>query len=226
MSELKNIFGLVIAVLIFIALLRMVHNAKKERKGSVDLLFASVKSLFVSPLLTAGEAAGTQQLEGIYAGQAFQLKTIVDTLAVRKLPSLWLMVTLPCAVPVKAKLDIMLRPAGVTSFSNFDFLDHTIKSPVGFPEFAVLRSDKLAGYADLTIIKHHIGIFSNPKFKELLITPQGLRLVLQVAEASRAHYGVLRDARFGEVSIDRTIVQDALKTLLALRAALVEKHIL
>ncbi len=226
MSELKNIFGLVIAVLIFVALFRRVQNAKQERKGSVDLLFADVKSLFVNPVLSAGESAGTQQLEGVYAGQAIQLKTITDTLSVRKLPSLWLMVTLPCAVPVTAKLDMMLRPAGVTSFSNFDFLDHTLKSPDGFPEFAVLRSDKLAGYADLVIIKQHIGIFANPKFKELLVTPQGLRLVLQVAEASRAHYGVLRDARFGDVSIDRAIVQDALETLLALKAALVEHHIL
>jgi hypothetical protein len=226
MSELKTIFGLVIAVLIFIALMRKVHNAKQDQKGSVDLLFAHVKSLFENPVLRPEESAGIQHLEGAYAGQAVQLKTIVDTLAVRKLPSLWLMVTLPCAVPVSAKLDMMQRPAGVTSFSNFDFLDHTLKSPDGFPEFAVLRSDKLAGYADLDIVKRHIGIFANSKFKELLITQQGLRLVLQIAEASRAHYGVLRDARFGDVSIDRAIAQDAIETLLALKAALVEHHLL
>ena len=69
-----------------------------------------------------GQTAGVWTLNGRYRDHHFQLKTVADTLATRKLPSLWLMVTLPEPLPVTATTNMMMRAAGVTSFSNFDFL--------------------------------------------------------------------------------------------------------
>jgi hypothetical protein len=223
MGGFKTMLGLFAGVLVCIALVRRYQRTGQQKTISVDQLFSDVKSMFTNANISVADSVGCHRLDGAYAGHPVQLQTIVDTLAVRKLPSLWMMVTLPCALPISAKLDMMMRPAGVTSFSNFDFLDHTLDAPKGFPEFAVLRSDKTEGFADIQIVKRHIRIFANPRFKELLITPQGLRLVVQVAEASRSHYGVFREARFGDVVIDRNLTQHSLETLLALKAAL-EEH--
>lgn len=223
MSELKIILVFIAAVIIVTALVRRYRRANLQKSDSAEFLFHDVKTLFTASRQSAGISAGSYLLDASYEGQEVQLQTIIDTLAVRKLPSLWLMVTVPCAIPVTAKLDMMMRPAGVTSFSNFDFLDHTMISPPGFPEFAVLRSDKRTGYANLNIVRHYLGIFANPRFKELLIAPTGLRLVVQVAEASRAYYGVFRDAKFGDISLDHALTKNMIETLLALKAAL-EEH--
>jgi hypothetical protein len=220
MDNMRIIFWLLAAVLIVIALWRKFQKSKLQREASDKLLFSDVIGLFKNPTISEGTSMGSRRCDGEYAGENFQLQTITDTLATRKLPSLWLMITLPANIPVTAKLDMMMRPAGPTSFSNFDFLDHMISTPAGFPEHAVLRSDKPSGYANLENVKRHLGLFANAKFKELLITPQGLRIVMQAAEADRAYYGVLRNARFNDVCIDHTIVKQTMDTLLALKAEL------
>jgi hypothetical protein len=222
MTNMRIILGLIAAVLIVNALLRKFQKSKAQRAASENLLFIDVINLLTNPIISDGTTAGSKRCDGQYRSENFQLQTIIDTLAVRKLPSLWLMVTLPSNLHVTAKLDMMMRPAGSTSFSNFDFLDHTIPTPAGFPELAVLRSDKGTGFANLATVKSHIKLFANPKFKELLIMPQGLRIVMQAAEADRARYGVFRDARFNDTRIDQETVKQIMDTLLALKAALVD----
>jgi hypothetical protein len=220
MENMRIIFWLLAAVLIVIALWRKFQKSRFQREASEKLLLSDVISLLKNPSIGDGTSIGSKRCEGEYSGEVFQLQTITDTLAVRKLPSLWLMITLPCTIPVTAKLDMMMRPAGPTSFSNFDFLDHMISAPTGFPEYAVLRSDKTSGFANLENVKRHLSLFANTKFKELLITPQGLRIVMQAAEADRAYYGVLRNARFNDTRIDPVIVKQMMDTLLALKAEL------
>ena len=67
----------------------------------------------------------------LYKGHDVRVTALADTLAVRKLPGLWLMVTLPGALPVSATLDLMMRPAGATTFSNFDLLPFTARNAAG-----------------------------------------------------------------------------------------------
>ena len=58
--------------------------------------------------------------------------------------------------------------------------------------------------------------------KELLISPRGLRLVLQMAEADRARYGVFRQADFGEAVLEASMLQDMLVQLAAIRRAILD----
>jgi hypothetical protein len=58
--------------------------------------------------------------------------------------------------------------------------------------------------------------------KELLISPRGLRLVLQMAEADRARYGVFRQADFGAVVLEAPTLQDMLIQLAAIRRAILD----
>jgi hypothetical protein len=218
----KIFFGLLLAAIIIYFLMRKAAATKQQRLQDDERLFAEVRILFDEVRISDGASLGSKRLTGRFQTQTFQLQTITDTLATRKLPSLWLLITLPTPMPFTAKLDMMMRPAGPTSFSNFDFLNHTMPTPHGFPDHAVLRSDATENYPDLDLIKHHIGIFANPRLKELLISPQGLRIVFQVAEADRARYGVFREARFADTQIDRATVESVLNTLLALKADLLD----
>ena len=215
------IYG-VLALAVAYSIAKQFYSAQLMRKLIPDQLFSDVRQLFQNPEVQHGEAIGSHILNGAYEGGQFELKTITDTLATRKLPSLWLMITLKSPVPVKHTFDMMLRPAGPTSFSNFDFLPVSFATPFGFPAQAVLRSDAELPDFDLTVLQPHLDFFKNPRAKELLITPNGLRLVIQLAEAERSRYLVYRDARFNNATIDSDETKRALDILLALRRDLQE----
>ncbi len=219
----QNFIAYTIAGLLGTVLVRSYFAQKRRKQAGAELLFSQVRDLLNTPIHSSGISLGSQRLDGFYKENAVQIQTVSDTLATRKLPCLWLMVTIPDKLPVTAKLDMMLRSAGPTSFSNFDFLRHSIGLPPGFPEHATLRSDHDSGYANLKIVKNHLEFFANPRAKELLITPDGLRLVIQIAEAERSRYVVMREANFSDVQIEAELVQNMIESLLALKAAL-EEH--
>ena len=204
-----------VAVAYFIAK-RTMAKAERQRRTPA-LLFAEVAAFFFNTEIEPGESLGSHVMTGLYDGHQFELKTITDTLNTRKLPSLWLMITLKSPLPIKHTLDMMMRPAGPTTFSNFDFLPTILRAPTGFPEQAVLHSDEDQSPFDLNLLKPILTYFKNPSAKEFLATPNGLRLVTQLGEAERARYLVAREARFENTTIDAGETKHALELLLALK---------
>ena len=220
----QTILGSLLAIALAALLLRQIMRAARRRRAEPERLFSGAGTVLENPSISPVSTAGVHQLTGRYKGHDVQVKLIADTLAVRKLPTLWLMVTLPGPVPVSATLDLMMRPTGPTSFSNFDLLPFTVQAPPGFPEHAVIRSDDPARMLPPAVIAGHLAPFHGPRGKELLITPKGLRMVMLMAEADRARYGVFRQADFGETVLDHGQLTDGLETLIALREAIENWH--
>ena len=179
-------------------------------------LFHDVLPLLDAPDLRTGESVGTWLLDGRYKNRQVQFKAIVDNLAPRKLPSLWLMVTRAKAQPVSHVFDLVMRPSGPMSFSNFDFLPCSLPMQAEFPDHAVLRSDQSGFAVSTAIISRHLSLFNSPIGKEMLISPKGLRLVIMLAQADRARYGVMRQADFGGVFVSKVKAQTVLDELLSL----------
>lgn len=165
-------------------------------------------------------ASGYRKVTGRYRDLPVQLEPIVDTLSVRKLPTLWLMVTIPAPVAVRATFDMMMRSNGLEVFSRFNELPDAVAAPDGFPEWAAIRSDDPAGLPDANIIKRYLGPFESGDGKELLISRKGVRIVLLAAEAGRSHYLIFRDARFGPQRVAAKRLRAILDDLIALRADL------
>lgn len=195
-------------------------RARESRSNQTDRLFRNVCRLIEDAQTGEGPAAGCYWLNGTYQGSPVQIRLIADTLNVRKLPSLWMMVTLPGELPVGSTFDVMLRPAGPATFSNFDRLPYDVDLPDGYPEHAILRTDDPARMLPPEILLPHLGAFRDPRAKELLVKPQGIRIVVQVAEADRVRYGVFRQAAFGEVEVEPVLVADILQTLAGMRRAI------
>lgn len=213
----QTIIGTVLAAALAALLARHAITTARQRKAEPGRLLSAAAGVLQEPSINAGKTAGTYVLTGRYRGYATEIKVVADTLALRKLPSLWLMVTLPGPVPVEATLDLLMRPAGSSSFSNFDHLPVTVATPSDFPRDAVIRTDDAALMPNPRIIARHLEPFHGRRGKELLITPKGLRIVLLAGEADRARYGVFRQADFGEASIDPQLVASSLDLLIALR---------
>lgn len=217
MDTIQIILGVGVASVLVALLVRqyMRENAKRADQGRI--LFEPVLSLFNKPLLKRVSTAGVWTLTGRYHDHHFQLKTVADTLATRKLPSLWLMVTLPEPQPVSAITNMMMRAAGVTSFSNFDFLPHTLALPAGFPEQATVRSDVSSSGNVTSLMAHHLEIFDSGRGKEFLVSPKGLRIVVQLGEGDRARYGVFREANFEGISVDAVVATQIMHTLISMK---------
>lgn len=187
------------------------------KASDVQRFYARAMDVLEGSSLEETEALGYPRLVGLYRGTPVQVLPVVDTLALRRLPALWLLVTLQSALPVSARFDLMMRPTAPTTFSNFDHLPFTLERPPGFPEFAVVRTDDARRVLPAAVVAPHLDVFENSRAKELLITPNGVRLVWLIAEADRARYGVLRDADFGEADLAPELLRMLLNRLVALR---------
>lgn len=217
MSSVHIILSIIVAIVLAALLWRQYFRESAKRADQGRILFEPVYALFENPELQRGTTAGVWTLTGRYRSHPFQLKTVADTLATRKLPSLWLMVTLPELQPVNSTTDMMMRAAGISSFSNFDFLPHTLSLPHGFPEQATVKSDVTAPNDVLSLLPRHLEIFHHGRGKELLISPKGLRIVVQLAEGDKARYGVFREANFADTTIDKNLAMQIMDTLISLR---------
>jgi hypothetical protein len=160
------------------------------------------------------------KLRGRYRDHDVAIDAVVDTIAVRKLPSVWLRVTVRAAIPFSGVCDVMARAHNVEFYSPFGDLDHHIALPSGWPDHLTVKTDDPDAMPPAGLLAPHIAIFGDERMKELLVTSRGVRLVRQVAQGARAEYMVLRQAAFGPVVVPRIQLQRMLDAAVALADAL------
>jgi len=218
----NTIIGAVAAVALALYLLRRFRREHDRRRGKYERFFRNATSVLADAHIEDTDTVGYPKLAGRYRGLAVQVLPVIDTLATRRLPALWLLVTLQDALPLKGRFDLMMRPAGPTTFSNFDLLPFTVERPAGYPEHAVLRTDDSGHLLPAHVVAPHLDVFLDTHAKELLITPNGLRLVWLLAEASRARYGVFREADFGDTDLEAELLTGLLDRLVAIRQSVLD----
>lgn len=163
---------------------------------------------------------GFPRISGHYKGLSFDLQAVPDTLNVRKLPALWLLVSLPEPLPVAGTFDMMMRPRGVEVFSKHGELPVQIVPDPMFPHDCTIRTDNPATLPDREVLARHLAMFDNPLAKELVISPKGVRIVWLAEEANRGRYLIFRDAEMGLVPFPATQLKPLLDYLVALHADL------
>ena len=151
------------------------------------------------------------------------LRAMADTLQTRRLPPLWLIMDVRCALDLQGTLDVLVRPTGVEVFSPSRDLPQRHELPGHWPQNSLLKSSLPDAPGVLARIDQAAcALLTDPYSKCLTIRPDGLRYVLQIAQSSQAHYMVLRNAHFGSQRLDPqhllgklTLVGDILTTLKA-----------
>ena len=194
-------------------------QAHKARKAARASYFRNVEPLF-NKVATRIQPTGFARMTAHFDSAAFDLQAIPDSLTFRKLPALWVMLTLPEPMPVKATLDIMARPAGNEPFSHFANLPQSLPCPPSLPDGTALRSDDASGVPPLELIAAHLAVFDDPKVKELVISPKGLRLVILADEAERGRFLIFRDAEVGTSPLPAVRMTPLISALIALRETL------
>jgi len=205
-----------IACLAAIAVLIWIYRRDKRRfERERALLFEDVRGLLGDAEIS--RAAGEYpKLKGRYRGYDVSIDAVVDHIALRKLPSLWLRATVLTEIPYAGACDAMARSHNVETFSPAGDMDHVLKLPAGWPDHLTVKSDDPDAMPPAARLTPHIGIFADPWVKELLVTPRGVRVVRQAAQGSRAEYMVLRQAMFGPVKVPRDQLAAMLDAAIAL----------
>lgn len=147
------------------------------------------------------QPSGFPRMAGVHEGVAFDIQVVSDTLSLRKLPALWVLVSVPEALPTGATVDVMLRPTGMESFSNFNQLPVQVPVPAGFPADCAIRADAPGAVPFEAAIREVLDGVDLDRLKEVLVTPKGVRLVLLAEEAHRGRYLIYRDAEMGRVPL-------------------------
>jgi hypothetical protein len=149
-------------------------------------------------------------MRAVYRGYHVRLEPVVDDMAWRKIPSLWLKVAVIRSQPYRGVFDFIVRPRGVEFYSPSGELEHHLRVPAEWPQDALFCSDDPGAMPRAESMAPHISLFDDPQMKELLVTPRGIRLVRQIWQADRAHYLVLRQAKFVEKALDPEIAKSLL----------------
>jgi hypothetical protein len=191
-------------------------TASRARTAARAAYFDALKPLF-DAIETRLQPTGFPRMTGRKNGVGFDLQVIPDTLAFRKLPALWVLITLPEALPLQATLDLMARPVGNEPFSRFDLLSQSLATPPDLPTEVVIRTDDAGRIPPADLIARHADLFADPCVKELVLAPKGLRIVILAEEADRGRYLLFRDAEMGMTPLDPKLVAPFLDRLRNLR---------
>lgn len=199
--------------------LYLLYHRTREARGRAARRAAyldDVQTLF-SGGLKATNPDGFPRISGTYQGLTFDVQAVPDTLNMRKLPTLWLLVSLPEPMPVRATFDLMMRPRGVELFSNHASLPVQIEADRGFPHDCAIRTDAPLALPPRDLLLRHTGILQNGKAKELVISPKGLRIVWLAEEADRGRYLIFRDSEMGLTPFPAAELRPLLDYLINLR---------
>jgi hypothetical protein len=197
------------------ALLWLIYRRDRARKRAIrGGYFDECRSLIEDCRIVQNDLE-FPVLDGRYAGQRIRLEPVVDHMAVRKLPSLWLKVSVLGELPIAGTVDFLARPLNTEFFSPSAGLPTTLRIPPDWPQHALLRTDIEDESQPIRILAPHIGLFADLKTKELVVAPRGVRLVYQASQGERAYYMVLRQPEFGPARLPATLARRLLDEALA-----------
>jgi hypothetical protein len=154
---------------------------------------------FVEPLFTevtvAQDGIGYPSLRGRWNGHWVKLDLVVDTLAMRQLPTLWMLVSVLRPLPVRTPIDITIRPRSsdiVSAGTSFAF-EHD--APPDWPPDIRVSTPEPA-LPPLEALDDVVALLEQPTTKGLLIAPGGVRIVHSLASGAVGQYRVVRRPKF------------------------------
>ncbi len=187
--------------------------AKLARRGLLDGCRATLQAVRVTQC-----ADGFPSLSGFHGGLPVRVTLVPDTMTVRRLPQLWMTVTLQHAA-ARPGFGVLVRHAGTEFYALTPSFQHRLEPPAGLPWEVVARGDDPAAQHLLEGLVEPLGrILADGRIKEVAVTAKGFRIVRQVGEGRRGEHLLLRQSVFDDADIPAALVQSLLDELDALRA--------
>jgi len=150
---------------------------------------------------TQFDRAGYAAIKGDFSGSPISLRLEVDNLTARKIPVMWLHISMPRQDKAGGSLDILVRPQVNDVYSPSWNWNRGVKPLSGWPQHARYMSKD--NIPNLTKIDADVRtLFADERTKELVLTPDSVRLTYLIRQADRGHYLLLRSIEFDHSPID------------------------
>jgi|AntRauTorcE11898_2_1112593.scaffolds.fasta_scaffold11938_2 hypothetical protein len=187
-----------VAAAVLMAYFHRAHrrDMRLRRRAMFDEVLANLKD----PDLRQ-EGIGFPVLDGRYRDHFVRIEPIEEHVGFRKVPSMWLRISVMNELPYRGVFDYLIRPENIEFYSPIGRLPHHLEVPAEWPQQAWLRTDDPETMPPLERVAPHMRFFDDPRAKELMITRRGVRLVYQVHQAERPYYLVLRSVTFEDLNV-------------------------
>ena len=188
-------------------------------------LLRDCAGLFDETPTRAVDRAGYGTLSGRYRGLPVRLSLLAEALVFRRLPQLWCRIELRTAIGGTERLGIVRRPANVAFDAAASELPVCHDVPAAWPADTLVRGTRRSGGL-LAILADRAGpLLADPRLKEILVTPRGLRVAMQVCEGQRGAYLLMRASRFASDRVAPGQVLGALDGVVDLAHALLQRNL-
>ena len=199
---------------------RLLHAARgqaAQRRAALD----DCTALLGAPSVH-DSGADYPSLRGRYGGAQVEVQPLLDHVGFRKLPSLWLLVTLREPLPVPGRLDVLLRPQNIEFYADGGAPEgQRFDLPEDWPAHHLARVEPPHWAPPLAALRQAVQpLLEDQSLKQLLLTPRGLRLVVRAGGVRRADYLVLRSLMPEQTRIPAALLQRALDAALRVRGVL------
>lgn len=150
---------------------------------------------------TQFDKAGYASVKGGFGGMPISFRLEVDNLTARKIPVMWLHIAMPRQDKAGGSLDILVRPQ-INDVYSPSWSWSTVVTPLsGWPQHARYMSK--GKIPNLSRIDAGVRtLFADERTKELVLTPDSVRLTYLIRQADRGHYLLLRSVDFDPSPID------------------------
>jgi hypothetical protein len=190
------------------------RNSAQRRRDRAGL-YVPAYELFQSYRVEQTDA-DFPSLEGQYRDRAFHIDAVIDTLTFRRLPVLWLRVSLLEPLPGIATTDILVRAQNNEFYAPGNDLPYQLPVPAHWPDGTHAKTDDPARAPSRELLERHMDFFALPQAKEMLVTPKGVRLVRLIDQGERAEYLVLRIVDFRSNLVSADDLRDMMDRCIAL----------
>lgn len=168
------------------------------------------------------EGNGFPVIQGHYRGFDVQLNLIPDTIVMRKVPPLWLMVSIKANKQSKGTMDFIVRPQNSEFYSPGWRWDGLFKTPSHWPQHSIAKYQDTK--ASISILDKFVpDLFRDEKVKQLLVTPNSVRITYMAKQAIRGEYLLTRGAVFDEQPLDSDAVKEIIEYAIAIRKNIEEE---
>jgi hypothetical protein len=188
-----------------------VRRVRQDRRA----LLAGVESLFDDAQITQ-DGIGYPRLTGVRDGMRVKVELLADSIALRQLPRLWLLVSVLRPVRVGAPVDVLLRPQPTDIVSPAERFAYEHAAPVGWPDHVRVATPSPAS-PDFEAFDVVAALLHEPTTKDVLVGPGGVRIVHELSRGEVGHWRLVRRPKF-TVALPDERVEDLIDAAVRLAA--------
>lgn len=212
------IYALLVALL-FVPIVAFGVRRDRAAAARRASLLDPVARLFEEARITLG-ADRFPVLDAEWDARHVRIELIPDTLVVRRLPQLWLRLTVTGGTGAGLSIGALARPTGAEFYSIVQDFPQRFMEAEGEGEAMLVRGDGDPSPQCVARAQRAFdAILLDRTMKEVAVTPKGVRLVRQIAQGDRAAH-LFRQISFPVSTVPVDMVEDMLAACTRLEQAL------